>query len=183
MPRDEHCHDMDDADRLNAIWDRHTTAGGGQPAAASQPADSGEAPLGGVERFHAMDDTPAPDPTFAARLRRDLLEAPRAAPRRDSAQVGIVPGSGRPWLVELIAAAAIVLFLVGGQLTGHGFGTTFGPSPTMAAHEATGTAPSSADCPGAVPATTTPAVLTMATVAPTHSAPGDHLTGENRCGA
>lgn len=182
MPRDDHRHDTDAADRLNAIWDRHATSTGGQTA-ASQPVSSGDALLTEIERFHAMDDTPPPDPTFATRLRRDLLEPPRVAPRRDSAQVGIVPGAGRPWLVELIAAAAIVLFLAGGQLAGHGFGTTFGPSPTMAAEEATGTAPSSADCPGTGIAPTMPAVLTMATVAPTRSAPADQPTSESHCGA
>jgi len=109
-----------------------------------------------VRRLHARDDAPAPDPAFAARLRRDLFppgvaatQAASASPADDATTptpAPLVPGGrvlpflhpiARRPLAELVAAA-LLLAVLGGSLGGRGLLPNLGGGspPTVAAHAA-----------------------------------------------
>ena len=142
MPAD----DVAAADRLDRYWDDVVRRGavhpGGLSADGSRAADELGSDLAlAVRRLHAEDDAPAPDRRFAARLGRELgltatdapdVSAARATGER-AALVRLLAGTGLP--LPRLAAAAILLGIVGGRLFGFGEAdvpvVTAGPSTAV----------------------------------------------------
>lgn len=171
--------ERDAAERLNRIWDALPRGGedgrdgnvhpGGRTAPWS---DDPVAALGeAVRLLHARDDAPAPVPTYAARLWRDLLSPAGTAPATEAAPVAAGPRSlaflhpGARRSVLEVVAAALFLAVLGGSAGGGGFLPGLrSDSPTVAARDAAATPPGRA-CPAsptpalaATPPAATPAV-------------------------
>jgi hypothetical protein len=102
MPTD----DVETINRINRRWDalvRGDVAGTGDP---DDPADV-------LRALVALDDAPAPDPSFAARLRASLDEAAAASPQRVGLRV-VRPGLDRLLSrASWVAAAAFVVAIAG----------------------------------------------------------------------
>lgn len=126
------------ADRLDRAWDALVVAG----RAADQPNHPGGPPdplLIAVHRFHALDDTPAPDPDFTAQLGRQLTGTTSERRSTSGTRLGLLPALRRPAWVQVAASIVFVAALASGHLGG-GDGVpavsaspTFVPYPTATA--------------------------------------------------
>ena len=125
------------ADRLNEAWDELLRRGKRTgPRSVSHPGGPADTLLATAARLHQTDDAAAPDPVFVDRLWGTLIKSPptTTVDRRDTKSVGLLPFGGMPSWVQLIAGAAMLVLLLGGQFSGHGpLSTLRSESPTVAA--------------------------------------------------
>lgn len=140
--------ERDRADELNRWWDALVLGGAVDPDERPPVASAGADPALAValRRLHALDDAPLPESAFGARLWQGLV-AP--VPAREEPASSLVEASNRRVAPPLrvvhplgggalgrMAAAAIVLAVLGGSLGGRGLIPTLtGGSPTVSAHE------------------------------------------------
>ena len=154
-PDDGACGDRDQeraAEALNGFWD-DLVRGQGATRVDRSPPDSVDPTLAtAVRRLHGLDETPAPDAEFPARLWQGLVSPSLAGQGAGQPPAEVpAPGGSQPlrllhptdgWSFgRLATAAALILAVLGGTGGGRGLIPAFpGGSPTVSVGEPAPTA-------------------------------------------
>ena len=151
------------AEALNRFWDE---LGGAHPGGPARSEDRLEPGLThAVRRLRQVDDTPRPEPAFAAQLWVDLMTSPAQATTPPVGSPGLAGRLSR-WprhrvLVEVTVAAALLLMVLGGGTAFNLPGAFDSAAPTAAASmDAPGSAAVAGECHNTVTPEPTQAAVT-----------------------
>lgn len=164
------------ADALDRFWDGLTSA---HPGGPSRPDELLDPSLQrSVRRLRLVDETPAPDPVFTARLRSELmttLPTPVVvSPVAGSRRFGTL--ARRRVLVELVVAAALLLAVLGGGPVLK-LPVSLDPAAPTVAASAAATGSAGFARAGACAQTVTPEPTAAAAIMPTPTRPSEPATG------
>lgn len=124
------------AEALNHFWDELGGAHPGGPARPDERLDPGL--TRSVRRLRQVDETPRPEPAFAAHLWAELMTAPATATPSPGLAGSLVRWPRHRFLVEVTVAAALLLMVLGGGTAFNLPGGLDATAPTAAASAAPG---------------------------------------------